>query len=450
MRVLVLHALQENSRRTNIEFCSSFSRHTFGHEIHYLNVMGLRAASSDALDNYDLALVTYEVLAYRDWVFWGELVERILRLTSTSTRTVLLPQDDYTFSVRLDELAMELVSPMIFSPLTEDLDKIYPKSIRRGVPIFPCYTGYFEQASFEAMKEFAKPFGERRIDLGQRVSDVPLHFGLEGIRKTQIAKRIAEEFKSRGFNVDVSTRREDAFLGDEWLRFLGDTKLTISRKGGSSLVDSRNKLRSRLALIGSLPLLSDVMKLRIASIGVAQVGRFSAESPRLFEAAAVGTVQILEEDSYLGGSFIPWIHYIPLARDFSNLGEIFKFISSPSSLIEISKSASKLLRDSGIFSYSAFVSSVFNRGLGAQHVVDGIGLVTDLDEQAGFSSQSELGLGSIRLRSLLNSPEKFKLLANKTYREEFLGMQRAFSQIEYLPESCFIPWVSLSEALRGS
>lgn len=446
MKVLVLHALQENSRRTNVEFSGSFARHHFGNQIHYLNILGVRASLPEPLGDYDLAIVTYEVLAHRDWVFWGDLQRRIIRLTSTAKQTVLLPQDDYVFPERLDNLTRWLTSPVIFSPLSKDLEKIYPKSMASGVTIYPCLTGYFEDSAFQDMIRFSKPYGERQIDLGQRVSEVPLHFGIGGMRKTYIAKRMASEFSARGYEVNVSTRREDAFLGNAWLSFLGDTKVTVSRKGGSSVVDKRNKLRFRLALLGLVPFLTDARRLKLASFGVAEPGDFSAESPRLFEAAALGTVQILEEDTYLGGLFQPWKHYLPLASDFSNLDEIFQFMSDPSMMSEVATSARSLLLESRAFSYAGFVSEVFAQGNHRRHISDDeTGSVVDLDEDK-LMAQSEPNHSLHELRRFLSNPQKLEYLKDPRSRDRFSGLMQLFCSVEHFPESAFLPWVSFTGA----
>jgi hypothetical protein len=75
-KVLVLHALQEISRNTTIEFTGSFARHAKGCEVHYLNVYGVVASRELDSEVYDLLIVTYEVLAQRAWVYWPEISKR--------------------------------------------------------------------------------------------------------------------------------------------------------------------------------------------------------------------------------------------------------------------------------------------------------------------------------------------------------------------------------------
>jgi hypothetical protein len=57
-------------------------------------------------------------------------------------------------------------------------------------------------------------------------------------------------------------------------------------------------------------------------------------SPRMFEAAALRTLMINYPGEY-SGCLIPWRHYVPLAKDHSNIAEVVAIIRDPGKAKEI-------------------------------------------------------------------------------------------------------------------
>jgi hypothetical protein len=84
---------------------------------------------------------------------------------------------------------------------------------------------------------------------------------------------------------------------------------------------------------------------------------FTAISPRLFEAAQTKTCQLLVEGAY-DGILEPETHYIPLRRDFSNLGEALARIRDPAETEAMAERAWEDLIVSGSYSYGAFAAHV--------------------------------------------------------------------------------------------
>ena len=248
-KVLVLHALRDSSRNTNVEFAESFGMHAKGREVHYLNLYGLVASREIECSYYDLLIVTYEVLIDRALVYWPEIAKRIIRISKSAAKTILLPQDDYTFSKRLDDLAIACRVSTIWSPIAKDVTLLYPQASQRGVSFMHALTGYVETKRSRTYELFSKSFGDREIDLGQRVRRLPSNFGKIAQRKAEIATKLSQELGARGFRIDVSTKLEDSFSGLEWLAFLGNTRFTVSRHGGAGIGDPLNKMANEVAFL---------------------------------------------------------------------------------------------------------------------------------------------------------------------------------------------------------
>jgi hypothetical protein len=437
-RVLVIHNLQSQTRKTTVDFTSAFGRHGRGLEVHYLNLFGI-AASKEIEQSYDLALVTPEALSTRQVAYWPEIEARIVRLLSASKRRVLLPQDDYTFSSRLDDLAIEAEIDTVWTPLPMD-SVLYPRAVSRGVKFMKCLTGYIEDSSLPLYVSHSKSFEDRQIDLGQRVSALPSSFGVVGERKSIITKVMAEEFKARGLRVDVSFDSKDVLIGDEWLRFLGNTRFTVSRKGGSSIADTQFRLTDSLQQLRDLfTWLPESFLSRLASKRGVVYGSWEEVSPRLFEAAAMGVCQVLEEDNYLDGELKPWVHYIPLDSDFGNLEQIFSFIKQEEQVRLMIARSKEALIDSGEFSYKTFVKYFFTHELGGEYESDTSAAVTiDLDEEPGLVSKTQLS----EIKSYFESVNPLKR-AFSDKEGEFEHLFRDLMRHELLPESLTRDWVSL-------
>ena len=435
-KILVLHALQEISRNTTIEFTGSFGRHAQGCDVHYLNVYGLVASRKIEASDYDLLVVTYEVLAQREWVYWPEIAKRIARVSKAAKTTILLPQDDYAFSSRLDELACSTNVSSVWSPISNNVELLYPMSSKRGVRFKLSLTGYLESAKLAEYSDYSKNFSDREIDLGQRVSKLPTNFGEIAQRKAEIATELGARLSRLGFRIDVSTKPADSFYGTRWLEFLGNTRFTVSRKGGAGLGDPLNKMANRVAFLKLFSfVLGEATISRLSKTKDVVEGDFSAISPRLFEAAALGVCQILEEDDYLDGALVPWVHYVPLKSDFSNIHEIAAFMRCDEKVEVMVTNARKALIDSGSYSYHSFVQEVLSEEIGQMRSSQPP-RVLDLDAGSTFSSGEKI---EEHKRSLAAAPAS-KLVLDSKWRSSYLAKLEEVTRLEAIPEVLLLDW----------
>jgi hypothetical protein len=82
-------------------------------------------------------------------------------------------------------------------------------------------------------------------------------------------------------------------------------------------------------------------------------------SPRVFETIAARTALVLFEGAY-SGVVEPWIHYIPLKKDGSNLDEVFAILDDGSTVDAMTKRAHEDIICSGEYSYRKFVARIDN------------------------------------------------------------------------------------------
>ncbi len=436
MNLLVIHGLRSDSRLTNLQHATAFGRHSNGAQVSYLNCFGF--ISREVLNtNYDLGIITYEVLALRNTPFWPALRKRLLRVTERCDVRVLMPQDDYSSCAVLDQFVCDSGAEFVFTPITRDLEVLYPKAVSRGVTFAEALTGYWETATTLPYQGLSRPFDTRRIDLGQRVRRLPPQFGAEGAQKGELAINFANRAREAGFIVDVSTRDEDVLVGDEWWKFLGDIRFTVGRLGGASVADPHGKLAQRVYRLKTRsPEISDEeisAKLRWHK---ARRGDFAAISPRLFEAAAMGVCQILERDHYFD-EFEPWIHYIPLEADFSNLDEVFDAMVDHDRCREMVQRSQDLLITSETYSYRRFVRDVLRITTGFEIETSVPTVLIDLDEVLLSHANQNL---------LEENSHPYQRASNRA-TQVWVDALRVGA---LMPESFFLPWISASEALSHS
>lgn len=357
--VRVVHALNKRDRKTTLDFALSFGRYAPKQDfsVEYVNPLLTSAARASPVD---ISVFTYELLSLRTSPFWADIETRIIGFAQKSVRNVLLPQDDYTASKYLDRLAVEGGFDAIYSPLGKDLDKVYPKSLKK-IPIHTILTGYFNPSDCFQLEEVTPDdYYNRAVDFAGRVRDLPPYFGEAAQLKAEFSNRVADEFFRKGRNVDFSTDASAALLGDQWKKLLESARYTPVAKGGASRVDPWGLEARKFAILKSYCRMSDEDSFRLAQSHSAPNGDFSAIGPRFFEAIASGAALIMPEDFYFLG-FSPGIHYLAVKPDYENLIEIEISSRQPELWVELSNNARRFLAESEHLTYLGFVKELLFR-----------------------------------------------------------------------------------------
>lgn len=447
MKVLIIHALRHDSRLTTVEHTLCFARHLDGCDITYLNAFG-RIPQDLTYASFDLVVLTYELAAQRTMPFWQALTKRLAPIIGSARTRVVMPQDDYSYSAYLDDFVSDYGIDFVFSPLTRDLHMLYPRSIARGVQFHEAFTGYWESKTNLPVGSFRKSFANRSIDLGQRVRSLPPQLGPAAQRKGQLAGEFARLAQQAGFRCDVSTKASEVLIGDAWWRFLGDVRFTVGRLGGASVADPMGHLQSKVTQLElrKPSITHDEIARRLKTDRLPQ-GDFSAISPRLFECAAMGVCQVLEEAHYVDG-FEPWRDYIPLAPDMSNTAEVFDAMRDWERCEEIAVSAKQVLIDSGAHSYRQFVKRFMNVCTGHDIDAGGVPVVRDLDDELFPNHNPEVAerVRASARRLIIRDRHAGSDIVSETART----WVDCFRRKELIVESFTIPWCAAKPLLATS
>jgi hypothetical protein len=350
-KVLVIHALRPTSRQTTIDHLLSFREHLPNADVQYLHFQQPLPKNLGKVSP-DLLIVNYDYLNYRFSPLWPFIKHRHKDIAERSGKVVAIAQDDFWANKLLDDWCMDWNVDRILTPIDNDRDVLYPKSIK-SKEFRTGLTGYVKSGPVP----LTKPLSERTIDLGQRVRDMPPHLGRLAQAKARQAVVMADAARSEGFVVDVSTRVEDSFIGTSWFDFLSSCKFTVGMKGGASLHDPRGLIHTKVQSyrVRHPEAKFDEIEQHCFK-GKDMKYEFTAISPRLFESAMAGTCQILQREDYLG-VLEPWRDYIPLESDYSNMNEVLEAMKDLDRCQQIVENAKIALVDSKFFDYSRLVEA---------------------------------------------------------------------------------------------
>ena len=155
------------------------------------------------------------------------------------------PQDEFLRSDPINAALTELGVQHVFSvaPASE-WPKIYDGLDRERVGLSRVLTGYLDEQTLARTQRILGEGRERTIDIGYRTVPGKPYLGRHAILKAEIAEVIRERAEARGLRVDISTRAEDTFYGDDWYRFLASCRYTIGMEGGASILDRDGSVRA--------------------------------------------------------------------------------------------------------------------------------------------------------------------------------------------------------------
>ena len=229
--------------------------------------------------------------------------------------------------------------------------KVYPVEECPKLHIMQFLTGYVP----DSYRSLQYDLDHRTIDVGYRGSFQPLLFGNLAYEKREIGDRFLQYAEQYGLKCDISSLLEKRITGTDWLNFLGTCKATLAVESGSSIVDvDGNVEKQYLKFKRKHPSASETEILCFLQQFEKDI-QFKVIAPRHFEAAACRTLQIMYEGDYQG-IFVPYRHYVPLKRDFSNIEEVVNILMDNERRKRIVNCAYDEIIKNDKYSFSYFVN----------------------------------------------------------------------------------------------
>ena len=357
-RVLILHASTPAAHAGHLQHCSAFPANRpdtvfLFHHFWAPITEELRSLRFDAL------IVNYDFLNQLRSRNTRKRADDFCVLSKNADVRIALPQDDYSASSLLDEWLDIMDIHFIYTLFPDYATVLYPRMAERA-DFRSASTFYLDEALIEKGRLYARPFHEREIDYGNRVMATNPHTGRWGRTKSMIPLQVADRAREDGFIVDVSTSNKDRFHGDNWLKFLGNTRFIDIIKGGSSINDMYGDIRGCVNKFLQNNPDANFEDVEAACFpGVDGKYYFKAFGPRFLQAAILGTVRLMPPDTY-PGELEPYVHYLPLKEDLSNVDEILDIMKDTERCSEISKNAYNRTIETDYFWYNKLVERIFD------------------------------------------------------------------------------------------
>jgi hypothetical protein len=216
--------------------------------------------------------------------------------------------------------------------------------------------GYVDDRMLAAAERFALADGQRKIDVGYRGRPLPPHMGAGSQEKRVIGERFKALAAQTDLAVDIEISEEERIYGDEWYRFLGRSRCTLGVESGVSFMDLEDECHAEYLLLRQ-----DGHETTLDELLTGALGRWDGNipyrtlGPRHLEAAAFRVCQVMFEGDY-SGAMEPMVHYVPLAKDFSNFDDVVAAIRDPALRKGIADRAYADLIASGRFGYSTLMA----------------------------------------------------------------------------------------------
>lgn len=256
-------------------------------------------------------------------------------------------QDDYDNTNFSKRLILELGVKLVFTVVPqESIQYVYGDLISLGIRFVSVRTGYFDDKDF-LVWETLDPPSRRSLFVGYRSRKLSLRYGKLGREKSDIADLLSLFLKEKGIAFDISSEDSERLYGSSWTDFLRSSRITLGTESGCNIFD----------WYGILDEVVDREEWILSRLEVD--GLMNQISPRIFEAILSRSALALFEGDY-SGVLLPWEHYIPIAKDGSNLNVVYEYMSDDVFVDAISQKAFETIRARDDLKWGSFVRNVEN------------------------------------------------------------------------------------------
>ena len=337
--------------REHLEAFETHSRHRFW----FLPATGQVAGVDGLGAPPDFAMFDAVIVHYTVRLFLEDHISPAIAaaVAAYSGPKILFIQDEYdgveTTRQWIARLGIDTVYTCI--PL-DQVEKVYPRSRFPAVTFVPTLTGYVPE--LPDIEQFAQPLEQRRILIGYRGRRLPHQYGALGQEKCRIGVEVKRLAEARGLLVDIEIDDSRRIYGLDWYRFIGSCVATLGTESGANVFDIDGSLRRLSVEHSTLDFDSFAQRYIGEREGWVTMNQIS---PKIFEAIRLGTALVLFEGRY-SDVVQPERHFIPLRKDFSNIGEVFARLEDLPALAAMTRRAYSDVVASGRYSYATLLAGI--------------------------------------------------------------------------------------------
>ena len=267
-------------------------------------------------------------------------------------------QDEFYYCGRRFRFLNDHAIDCVFTHVEpEYVDQVYGRYTR--VPrVEYNVPGYVSEDLLAAAARHRHVARDRAVDVGYRGRPLPAYMGRGSQEKAEIGTRFRELASTTDLSVDIDVSEEGRLYGEDWYEFIASCRCVLGVESGVSLFDLEDEVRHEYAALLARGINPSLQELERGALGRWD-GRipYRTISPRHFEAAALGTCQVLFEGRY-SGAMEPMVHYIPLRKDFANFDEVVSRVRDAGLRRQLVANARRDLIDSGSWAYARLIEQV--------------------------------------------------------------------------------------------
>ncbi len=261
---------------------------------------------------------------------------------------IIIIQDEYRWINRIVNEMIYLNVDGIVSLLDkENINKVYKHPKLEKKLKVTALAGY---VSDDWVDQPVPRISERTKHIIYRGNRLPFWLGNAAYEKTTLTEKVLEHFQGKNLTLDVSSSPENRIYGENWLNFMKSGKCVIGLEGGASIFDFDGSIEKKVSQYLSVNPKAEyeIINEKFLSTHEDKI-YYRMATPRSFEAIATRTVQIMYPGEY-SGILVPWQHYVPMKRDFSNLNEVVEVLNNDEFLQNIADRAYTEIIESKKFS----------------------------------------------------------------------------------------------------
>jgi len=352
LRILLLCDDDPGHANTTLDHIRAFSRFSC-HEVYTFNPRLVLYNAFLDLNEFDVVVIHYTLAIIDNYYLSPSFRKKIKRFSGLKVQFI---QDEYRRVDQFTAMTRYLGIRVLFSMLPPtSIQKLYNETRLPGVVKVHTLAGYVPD---DLRNLPTLPLAERPIDIGYRGRAIPFWLGRFGQEKRRIAEGVLERANRYGLRCDIAWREEDRIYGDRWTDFLRSCRSVLGTESGVSITDFDGSIERQTREYLSKRPHADFEEV-YREILEPHEGNFPIKviSPRVFEAAALGTALILFPGEY-SGILEPWRHYLPLAPDFSNMDRVVERLRDRDSLSAMTERAHADLVASGRYSHRVLIQQL--------------------------------------------------------------------------------------------
>ncbi len=332
------------------DYVNAFGRHS-AHCIHYFDADAGPLVVD--LARYDAIIFNYCFWARRSSLT-SELIARVAAYNGTKIAIFQDEQDTIRWHrqhiVQMDIRAIVTVVDL------EVWQAALPADFYSRLTFLRALTGYLPE--LEGLSAaMPMPMAKRRWWISYRGRPVPYQYGRLTRDKFVIGERMRTICEVRGIPSNIETSEEGRLYGSAWHDLIRNSRVMLGTESGTDVFDFDGGLWERIDQWQALYPQASFEE--VEQRFLTNIEKFAANqiSPRLFEAIVMRTGLLLFEGEY-SGVIMPWKHYIPLKRDFSNIDEALAAVNDLDGIEAMVERAWRDVVLSGKYSFSAYVKRV--------------------------------------------------------------------------------------------